>query len=49
MTFCILELVTGIETQSKKNVYHVSSDQERGNDYAPLWPHHHNIQWAISE
>jgi hypothetical protein len=24
------------------------SDQERGNDYGPLRPHHHNIQWAIS-
>jgi hypothetical protein len=24
------------------------SDQEKGNDYGPLRPHHHNIQWAIS-
>jgi hypothetical protein len=26
----------------------VCSDQERGNDYGSLRPHHHNIQWAIS-
>jgi len=26
----------------------LSSDHERGNEYGPLRPHHHNIQWAIS-
>ena len=28
--------------------YQLLSDHERGNDYGPLRPHHHNIQWAIS-
>jgi hypothetical protein len=36
---CIFALV------QKKNLF---SDQERGNDNGPLWPHHHNIQWAIA-
>ena len=31
---------------TKKN--NLFSDQERGNEYGPLRPHHHNIQWAIA-
>jgi hypothetical protein len=37
---CIFALV-----QKKNNLF---SDQERGNEYGPLRPHHHNIQWAIA-
>ena len=37
-----------IEKQHLIFLFTVYSDQERGNDYGPLRPHHHYIQWAFS-